>query len=241
MVSNVTKGNVQPNNVVDIRFSKGFDILESKVAGMYNQTFLYYDLLRKKYVVQKNNYDEIFEESKNSRIDGEKSNKVISKNSNTPMECLKFVYVTSFPSKISTSKEINNVVNKGVERRAKRSTNTWISANGTEDDKSSNLMEETLGRRRVLLQEFENNKIFLNDLSGNYKYTVGSTVMFNKPHITIMKEDTNVTSGSKYDRFISGKYLIMKTLHVINLEATGNWMYRTSLEVSKNSFLTKLT
>lgn len=236
IVNNPSVGNVQPHNVTDIAFSKGFDIIESKMSGMYNQTYIYYDLLRKKYVVQKNKFDDVFNESKAFRIDGSASAKTFVTNTDTPGEFVNLVFCKEFPNRISLSQDLSNTNNSSTERRATRGTNTWINNYGTVEDKSSSLVEKTLYRRNILLQEFEINKIFINELSGNYKYTVGSTVEFNKPHLTIKKEKTKEEYNDQYDRYISGKYLIMKTIHIIKLGDSLNWIYKTSLEVSKNSF-----
>lgn len=229
-----------PCNIEDIEISKGFDILESKMSGMYNQTFIYYDMLRKKYVFQKNNYEEVFNESKNYKIDGLNSNKIFVNNSNTPSEFIKFVHVSGFPGKISSKREINNTTNRAVERKRERSTNRWIDTFGSREDKVSSLVEKTLYRRRVLMQEFENNKILLNNISGNYSYSIGNTVIFNKPHIQLNKTQAIRERGT-YDKYISGKYLITGTNHVIKLTDKMNWEYKTHLEISKNSVKSKIS
>ena len=240
IASNLTGGNVQPHNMGDISFSKGFDIIESKLSGMYNQTYIYYDLLRKKYVIQKTKFDDVFNESKAFKIDGKTSAKSFVTNTDTPSEFVNFVFCKEFPSRISLTKDLTNTHNASTERRTTRGTNTWISNYGTVEDKSSTLAEKTLNRRTILLHEFEVNKIFINELSGNYKYTVGSTIEFNKPHLTIKKEETKVGANDQHDIYISGKYLIMKTLHVIKIGDSLNWIYKTYLEVSKNSIKTAI-
>ncbi len=227
-----------PYSVDEIKFSKNFDILESKIYGMYNQTYIYYDMLRKKYVVQKNTNEDIFKESGMYRADGQESNQLYASNAKNYSEYFKFVHVNTFPSSISNIKDINNKSNRGIENRSGRSTNTWINTYGTKDDKVSTMLEKTLYRRKALMEEFEVNKINLNDLSGNYKYTIGKTVTFNKPHIRLNKTEAEVKNDGPYDKYISGKYLITGTNHIIKISDSSNWEYKTSLEISKNSVKT---
>lgn len=228
--------NVVPYNVENISFKKGFDILESKASGMYNQTYIYYDMLRKKYVVQKNNYDEVYNETKATKLEGSKSNKIFATNTNTYSEYVDFVYVNAFPTKISTITEINNINNKGVEKKPNRKSNSYIASHNDTNSTVSNLHEETLYRRDVLLQEFENNKIYLNDVSGNFNYTVGTVVAFNKPNILIEKEAFTDQNSAKYDKLISGNYLIVKNRHKLTRTEGINWFYKCYMEISKNTF-----
>jgi hypothetical protein len=223
------------NNVEDIEFSKSFNVLESKISGLYNQSIIYYDILRKKHVVQKNKYEDIFNESGRYRLDGDDSNKLFVNNSNTPSEFVKLLHVSGFPGNISSTKEISNTNNKSIEKKRGRSRNKWIEKYGSKEDKVSSLLEETYYRRRVLLHEFEVNKIYLNNLSGNYNLSIGKTINFKKPHIRINKSELENNTGSQYDKYISGKYLIIGSNHVIKLSDNMNWEYKTHLEVSKNS------
>lgn len=219
-------GNMQPLNVQDVTFFKGFDILESKKAGLYSQTYIYYDILRKKYVIQKNKFEEVFPDI----------NRIFFKNSETYGENLNFVYCSGFPEIISNNKEIGNIYNKGTEPSPRRVDNSWISENGDVYDKSSTLLEETLFRRRMLLQGYENNKIFINDIAGNYKYTVGNVITFNKPHIVLDKENHKKITSEPNDVLISGNYLITKSRHRLTRGSTINWRYKNYLEISKDSF-----
>lgn len=232
--------NVMPLTAENIEFNKGFDIINSKTSGMYNQTYIYYDILRKSYVVQKTEYDEIFDETKEYKVDGESSSKTFTKNTNTPSEFYNLIYVCGFPSKISSSNEINNVKNSSLNKKANRSSNKWISMYGERNDKVSTLLEETIYRRNVLLQEFENNKVFLKNISGNYNYTIGKTIVFNLPHIRLNKTEAKIDNSDEYDKYQSGKYLITKTHHVIEMEEQTNWTFKTHMEISKNSFKTSI-
>lgn len=238
MVNSDIGNNVLPYNIENISFKKGFDILEGKSNGLYNQTYIYYDMLRKRYVFQKNTYEDIFSETRNFKLELEKSNKMFVNNSNSPSEYLKFVYVSEFPSRISTSKEVNNILNKGIESSARRSSNEYIST--SIEDVMSNLHEKTLYRRDVLLQEFETNKIYINDISGSYKYTIGSIITLNKPNIVINKSNIVEKYGDNNDIFISGRYIIVKSRHRMTRNMGLNWWYKNYLEVSKNTYKNSL-
>ena len=241
VIVNNPQGNIQPYNVENISFKKGFNIIESKLKGLYNQTFVYYDMLRKKYVVQKNTYDDVFNESKDMRIEGPNSNKPFYNNTGAYGENVTVVHTTSFPSRVSNSKDMSNVNNRGMETKAGRGTNTYIAKTGLSSDKTSTLLEETLYRRKVLLSEFENNTIQLNDISGNYCYTVGSVIEFEKPHLRLDKNNAIESSSETYDIFISGRYLITKSRHHIRRGDRLNWLYKNYLEVSKNTIKNNLS
>ena len=234
-------GNIQPYNVENITFKKGFNVIESKLKGLYNQTFVYYDMLRKKYVVQKSTYDDVFNESKDMRIEGASSSKPFSHNTGAYGENVTVVHTTSFPSRVSNSKDMSNVNNRGMEIKAGRGTNTYIAKTGLSSDKTSTLLEETLYRRKVLLSEFENNTIQLNDISGNYSYTVGAVIEFEKPHLRLDKNNAIEASSDNYDIFISGRYLITKSRHHIRRGERLNWLYKNYLEVSKNTIKNNLS
>lgn len=235
--------NIQPYNIENITFKKGFDIIKAKSSGYYNQTFMYYDLLRKKYVVQKNTYDDVFNETKGMKIEnaGGDTNRMFSENTETYGDNINFVYVSGFPSRISSTLDFSSTHNKSTEPKAKRGTNTYIAKKGLSSDKVSTLVEDTLYRRKILLHEFEINKINLNDISGNYEYTVGSVIEFNKPHIVVNKTEKISESGDSInDIFISGRYLITKSRHHIVRSSGLNWKYKNYLEVSKNTIKTSL-
>lgn len=227
--------NVQPYNIDNIVFHQGFDVLDSKKHGMYNQTFVYYDILRKRYVFQKNTYDDVFNESKDKRLEGSNSSKIFETNTNTFGEHFEVLYVTGFPERISSTQDTSEVHNKTIEVNAKRDKNGWITERGESSDKTSTLVEETIFRRRILLNEYENNKIYLNDISGNFNYSIGNTIIFNKPHIVVNKAEIIDSHNDSYDIFASGVYLITKSRHRITIGETARYKYKTYLEISKNT------
>jgi len=231
--------NVQPYTIENIVFSKGFDVVEQKTNGLYNQTYAYYDILRKKHVIQKNSFDDVFNETKDFKADGEKSNKSFVINTNTFSEYFRPVIVNSFPNKISTSKGIDNIFNKGVSINSKRNSSEYLKSHADQYELNSNLLEQTLYRRQILLREFENNKIYINDISGNYNYVSGNTVIFNKPHIVHNKTEVVTNNSSQYDKYTSGKYLIVRSRHRLTRSRGINWSYKNYLEITKNSVKTK--
>lgn len=240
VLKNNLNKNIFPYNIENITFAKGFDVLENKANGLYNQTYAYYDILRKKHVIQKNEYDDVFNESKDYKVDGKNANKIFGLNTKTYSEYYKPVIVNSFPSRISLSKGIDNLYNKGTTRNAKRSSSEYLSSHAEQYELNSTLLEETLYKRQVLLREFENNKIFLNDLSGNYNFVSGNTVIFNKPHIVHNKKEIIKKTQSDYDKYISGKYLITRSRHRLTRTNTMNWNYKNYIEISKNSVASSL-
>lgn len=228
------RNSVSPLNIENINFRKGFDVLENKLNGLYNQTHVYYDLLRKRYVLQKNTYDDVFNETKEQKTD-KKSNKIIGNSSSTPSEFIKWNWVNDFPQRISLSKEFNNVINKGIEKIEKRNKNEYINSHLEKYEKSSSLLEQTQYRRAILLNEYENNKIFLNDISGNYNYNIGKVITFKKPHIVNNNQPFIDKYGEEEDLFISGNYIIVKNRHRISRSNGVNWSYKNYMEVTKNT------
>jgi hypothetical protein len=224
-----------PYVITGINFSNGFDIFQSKKNGLYNQTYVYYDLLRKKYVFQKSNYDDFFNETKGKKLETN-SNKMFGTNTESYGEFFDIIYSTGFPERTNSSQDFSSTSNKTAEKRKSRSTNNYINSHTGTVDTLSTLLEQTVSRRKVLVEEFETNKIILNEISGNYKYTIGNVIIFNKPNIVFDSDLVSKESGSMYDSFISGRYLITKNRHVITRSESSNWSYKNHLEISKNTF-----
>jgi hypothetical protein len=233
-------GNVQPYNIENISFKKGFDIIDAKMKGFYNQTFVYYDILRKRCVYQKNAFDDVNSETGDKKIEGAESNPSFVKNTGGAGESVTIIHSTGLPNRIDNSANMSNKKNKGTETKPKRGDNGYIAKKGSNRDSLSNLTEETLYRRKILLHEFDLNKINLNDISGNYRYTVGSVILFNKPHIMINKFDPIEKYDEVDDLFISGRYLITKSRHHVRRGDGLNWVYKNYLEVSKNAIKNSL-
>ena len=70
------KNTVYKVPIDDLKHVNGFDVVK-----LPNQTFVYYDMLRKKYVVQKNDYDTVFNETKEYKVD-KNGNKIFLTNFN---------------------------------------------------------------------------------------------------------------------------------------------------------------
>lgn len=225
-----------PLNVDEIEFKKSIDTQESRAAGLYNQTVVFYDHLRKKYVVSKTNHADIFSDLKKFHSDGEKSSPLYSKNVKEPMEFFKLVYVDQFPTNVADT-SISNSYSKTTEQQPNRSQNKYIGAHGEISElNSSVLKDKVVARRAVLLQEFENNKIYLKNLSGNLAYTVGKTLFVEFPHITHDRDTAVEASGDNENIHISGNYLITKCRHRISKYNNLNYEYKCHLEIAKNSF-----
>jgi hypothetical protein len=233
------RSNIQPFNIENIEFKKGFDVIENKLNGLYNQTIVYYDLLRKRYVVQKNEYEDVFKETSEKKVDG-KGNAIVGKKSGTPSEYLKWVWVSEFPQRINSVKDLNNIKNKAIENNRSRGKSQYFTDHTDISETNSNMLDQTLFRRTVLLREYENNKIFLNNISGNYNYNIGKLITFQKPHIVNNYKDINDRYGDDKDLFISGNYIIVKSRHHISRGQGLNWTYKNFLEVTKNTLKTGL-
>lgn len=230
------KEKVFPLNVDELEFKKSIDTLESRAAGLYNQSIVFYDHLRKKYVVSKTNHADIFADLKQFHADSDNSSPIYSQNAKNPMEFFKLVYVDQFPTSVSDT-SISNLYSKISESEAKRNQNSYISSSGdTSELNSSMLRDKVIARRAVLLQEFENNKIYLKNLSGNLAYTVGKTLYVEFPHISHNRDSVISATGDNENIHISGNYLITKCRHRIIKYNKLNYEYKCHLEISKNSF-----
>lgn len=229
-----------PLNVDELEFKKSIDTLESRAAGLYNQTVIFYDHLRKKYVVSKTNYEDIFNDLKQFHSDGDLSSPLYSKLTKNPMEFFKIIHVDEFPSKISDP-SISNVYTGLTEQKPKRSQNAYMSNSGEKAELNASLLrDKILARRTVLLQEFENNKIYLKDLAGNMAYTIGKTINLEVPHIVHNRDVIVQNTGDNLNKYISGKYLITKVRHRVVKHKMLNYEYKCHLEIAKNSFKEKI-
>lgn len=215
----------------DIIFKKGFDVIESKMMGLYSQNIIHYDPLRKRYEVQKINYDDYtFNKKENNKIfsDNEKDNF---------NEFYRFVLSADFPSRISNNKNKDNSRNKGSSQKKKRNDIGYINENDRQI--SNDMISTVLSKRAILLQEFENNKIYINGISGSFNYNVGKVINFEKPHIVNNRNHYIEEYGTNFDLFISGRYLITKAHHSISKDS-NNYTFKTYMEISKNSFKNNL-
>lgn len=232
---------VYPLNIESIEFKKSIDVLESKSAGLFNQTFLFYDHLRKQSVMTKTKHAEIFNDTKSFHLEGDNSAPMYYENNQTPMEFFRVIYVDEFPANASSA-IFDNSVNKTANSTPKRKDISYIGSNGEASElNAGTLKEKVVARRAVLLQEYENNKIYLNDISGNLSYTVGKIIDLDLPHIVANRDGAVAVAGQNENQFISGNYLITKCRHRILKHQMLNYEYKCHLEVAKNAFKAKFS
>lgn len=218
------------SNVESISIQKDLDSLRLKLKGLYNQTNIYFDPVRKKYVTEKIKYKDIYD--KTSEYKFGKISPILDEDFDPGVTS--FIMVNEFPISISANKGINNIITKSVEKKPKQMDEEYMRKNGNSEN--SYMLEKVLKIRAVLMTEFEMFKVNLEGVSGNYlKYGVGKVVEFEKPHIVNNRDVTFESTGTLQDTLLSGNYLITKIRHVIR-RTQGNFEYKNYIEISKNSF-----
>lgn len=223
---------VDPFNVEGITFFKDKDRLSDNLNGLSNQTIIYYDVLRKKYVTQKLNYYDLYKETEDKKMGTTPSVFDAEFNPGT----VSFYFVNTFPTKISSDKGINSNNPRGVENKPNRKSVEYISKYGEEE--FAYMTEQVAPRRRVQIAEFEQFKVHLNGVSGNYLlFTVGNVVNFQKPHIDGERDVEAESSGLTEDVLFSGNYLIVRNRHHIVKKGGRNFEYKNFLEISRNTYM----
>lgn len=217
-----------------IEFKKSFDLLENKANGLYSQTVIHHDLLRKRFEMEKIQYDDMG----GVKADGEGNIFFDPSLQGNYSEFIRYNISSSFPSSISINKHINNNRIPSAPNKRTRNDNNYINTHKKES--LSPTISSLMTKRSIQLQEMENNKIFLNGLSGNTKFSVGGTVEFDKPHIVHNLQSYLDRYGDNSDMLISGKYLITKTRHSF-IKVDRGFDYKNYLEISKNSFKNSIT
>lgn len=229
LVSNIDK--LKLHNVEDISFQKDIDTLRLKLNGLYNQTIIYYDPIRKKTVTEKIKYKDIFEKTSQFKF----GNLTPILDEDFTPDVTSVLMVNEFPISVSANKGINDIIIKSVEKSPKRIDEEYIKKNGVSEN--SYMLEKILKIRNVLMTEFEMFKVNLNGVSGNYKlYGVGKVVEFEKPNIVNNRDKTFQDTGNVNDSLLSGNYLITKIRHKI-VRTNSNFEYKNYIEISKNSFI----
>jgi len=217
-----------------INFKKSFDIVESKVNGLMSQSIIHHDLLRKRYEIQKYDYNN---ENMNYKADklGYKTfdDNLLGKYS----EFIRYSFSSSFSSSTSAKGYVDNSNNTSITKKKNRNENSYIKEN--QSDYTSDVLTDIISKRAVALQEFENNKIYINDLTGDLKYNAGSVIVFSKPNIVYNQQEYIDKYGDNKDLFISGNYLITKSRHNIIKSPIG-FEYKNYLEIAKNTFKNSL-
>ena len=228
-----SKGNnyIKPFNIEKIIIENDINTIKLREKGLYNQTVMYYDPLRKRVVTSKLNYRDIYLETSEYKLG--KNSPVI--NEGFTPGLTEFFMVNEFPLKSSSDKGINTIKNVIVDSKPKRNDEEYISENG--ETEYSTMTEKVFSRRKVLMNEFDMFKVTLHGVSGNYfLYTVGRVVKFDKPHIVNNRDSVAESMGTNEDILLSGNYLITRNRHRITKER-GNFQYKNYIEISKNSFI----
>lgn len=222
-------------NVDSFDFIKHGDVIDNATNGMYNQTWIYHDLLRKKFVVSKPNFSKDFYDGSGNKMFSSKLDEKA-----YPMQYIRMPGgVNSFPSNISSSKALNNDTTTGSERYNSRKEISYISKREAADElNNSSLVSECSYRRAFKLQQLNNYIVHFSNIPGIYVLSLGSTINFNKPHVVFDNEQYNKSSGRFDDKYLSGKYLISRLRHKISVDADyTNIQYTIAIEGIKDSFV----
>lgn len=246
-VQNISDGNRSKDmstasyNIQSFDFPKNADMIDNMTSGMYAQTWILHDPLRKKFVVSKLNHSEDFHDD---AIDG---NMMYSKNLSNIMNPMQFIRmpggVNSFPSSISPSKGLNNDKTKGVESSPGRKGISYISERESPDElECTSLISDIAAKRLFRAQQLNNYRITFPDIPGTNLIQLGSIVRFNKPHIAHDNDAYNKMAGRFDDRFVSGNYLVMRLRHSISITpGESEFQYTISIEGAKNSFVEQVS
>lgn len=245
-VQNISDGNGHKNsstasyNIESFQFSKNADVIDNMANGMYTQTWILHDPLRKKFVISKPNYLNDFYDK-----DGGKmmySNKLDA--SMNPLQCVRMPGgINSFPASISPSKSLDNDTTKGFEASTHRKSISYIASRESTDELECTSLISDFGAKRAFKMQLLNNyKVVFPSIPGTHKIHLGSIVTFNKPHIAHDNDLYNKKLGRFDDRFVSGKYLVMRMRHNISISSTmSERSYTISLEGVKNSFVEEIS
>lgn len=228
------------HNIESFSFPKNADMIDNMSNGMYAQTWIFHDPLRKKFVISKENHAEDF----HSTEDG---NLMYSKNLSdvmNPMQCIRMPGgVNSFPSNISPTKSLNNDKTKSLEARVGRNSIPYITERESSDELScTSLVGDISAKRMFRTQQLNNYRVIFPDIPGTHIIKLGSIVTFNKPHISHDNDEYNKKMGRFDDRFVSGKYLVMRMRHNISINSgDSEHRYTVTLEGAKDSFVEQVS
>jgi hypothetical protein len=248
-VQNMNKNGVKDlstvhNNIENFTFDNHGSVLDNTLKGQYNQTWIYHDPLRKRFVVSKPDHekDYLIEPSDGSRVPNSFYTDVTKKQS-SPMQFLRMPGgINSFPVKVTASKAVDNDVSTGCSGGASRSDSEYISDKELQEDTHSSLIPDHAHKRSFKLQQMNNFKLVIASFPGTDEIQLGKMIKFTKPHITF---DSNMVSnkvGRFDDKFVSGNYLVTRLRHRIHFETGKPYRkYTMSIELVKDSFNVPIT
>lgn len=222
-------------SVDSFSFDNNGDVLNNTMSGQYNQTWIYHDPLRKKFVVSKQEHEEDY---MGDSTDKKFYSDTVKKQSK-PLQCIRMPGgVDSFPANISSSKSIDNDTAKGAETRPNRKDIKYIDKREKKDELECTSMIINHGPMRIFkIQQMNNFNLCIEAIPGTDDIQLGKTVFFNKPHITFDSQLVSNKSGRFDDRFVSGNYLVTRLKHRIYIKENSNEMsYEMALELVKDTF-----
>lgn len=234
----------QHQNIDSFTFDKHGNVLKNSMKGQYNQTWIYHDPLRKKFVVTKYNHDDDFLKN-TSNTNTEKTvggNKFYSdtiKNESQPLAFIRMPGgINSFPRDISPSKTLNNDKTKGHEDKPLRKMEEYISSHEKTDELETNSMIPDHAYKRVFkFQQMNNFRLCIDDFPGNDEIQLGKTIKFDKPHVAHDNKRFSDKMGRFDDMYVSGTYLVTRLKHRIVYSPTRHdHLYTQSMELIKDTF-----
>jgi len=242
-VQNISNGKTKDmstasHNIDSFHFSKHNDYVDNVVNGLYAQTWIFHDPLRKKFVISKQKFSDAINDG---------THDMFSSNLGTEISPLQYIKmpggVNSFPPSISSSKAINNDISRANELATERKDISYIAERESNDELNCNSLISNIGPKRAFrIQQLNAYKIIFPDIPGTFKIKLGSVVKFNKPHISNDPDQYAHKLGRYDDRFLSGNYLVTRMRHSIGISSEkSEYEYTITLECVKNKFEEKIS
>jgi len=229
------------NNIEGFTFGKTGDVAGNTMNGMYNQSWIIHDPLRKKFVVKKPIHKEDY--WKPSPLG---SNRFYTDKLQEETKPLQFFRmpgaVNNFPVEIDADRGISNNMNKIAEPRPRRLDFGYIAKRETPLELQCDSMMRHLYKRAFELQKNNNFIASISSIPGNDRIQLGGIIEFNKPHLSYNNDMYNEQSGRLDDRYISGNFLVTRLSH--NFRATagdGETRYTMSLDLMKDNFIEQIS
>lgn len=227
----------QKNNVNQFSFDKHGNSLKNTMKGMYDQTWIFFDPLRKKFVVSKYNHDEDFVQKQE-----DKTNKFYTETTKKQSQPMSFIRmpggINSFPTDISPSKSLNNDPTKGHESAPLRKMIKYIADREKTDELETTSLIPDHGHKRVFkFQQMNNFRLSINDFPGTDDIQLGKTVTFEKPHIATNEKAFSDKMGRFKDKYVSGNYLVTRLRHKVYFHLKKKeFFYVQYMELVKDEF-----
>lgn len=226
------------NNIEDYRYTEGGDVFHNTMNGQYSQTWIFHDILRKKFVISKPSHQEDFLGAISSIKPKQKFYGDVTSKEAKPLQVVGMPgNVNTFPKKISKTKAINNDISTTGESNTGRKTIDYISKREeTKNLETSDMGADVLFARKFKFQQISNYEILIDNIPGTDEIQLAKTINFKKPHIT-NNEALTKKINSEYDKYLSGKYLVSSLQHRIVYDHNNNiWMYWIAITAFKDFF-----